>query len=341
MIFSCIRKLYNTIRQIICLFLFILNIKVVQYSKIGDTMKKIITSILLTIMVPYMIVNLYVKDEEIKFYYVSNKTVRVKQEATGEIIVVPFEEYVKGVLAGEMPISFEKEALKAQAVAARSYVLKKMESSANSEYDVVDSVMNQVYLDDEMLKNRWQDSYEEKNNKLKEIIAETRGEYLTYNGEVAEAFFFSTSTGKTENSGEVFMTQLPYLQSVDSSWDAEVSPVFTDTEEFSVLDFCTRLGILYESPITFEVTETTSTGRIKKIKINNKEFTGNEITSTLKLRSTYFEINQVGNNIVINTKGYGHGVGMSQYGALAMAKRGYTYDEILKYYYQGVEISKL
>ena len=304
-------------------------------------MKKIITGILLIIIIPYIVVSTCIDEEEIKFYFVSNRTVRVKKEATGEIVTVPFEEYVKGVLAGEMPISFEKEALKAQAVAARSYVLKKMEDSKNKDYDVVDTVMNQVYLDDDYLKEKWQDKFDEKNNKLKEVIIETKGEYLTYNGEVAEAFFFSTSTGKTENSGEVFVTQLPYLKSVDSSWDAEVSPVFNDREEYSVLDFCTSLNIPYKEQISIQIIKTTSTGRIKQIKINGVVFTGNQVTSALNLRSTYFTINQTGNNIIIETKGYGHGVGMSQYGALAMSKRGYTYDEILKYYYQGVEISKL
>lgn len=304
-------------------------------------MKKLIVALLSIIIIPYIIVGNTVDENEIKFYFVSNRVVRVKRESTGEIVSVPFEEYIKGVLAGEMPVSFDKEALKAQAVAARSYVLKKIESSQTEEYDVVDTVMNQVYLDNEYLKQKWQDKFDENNNKLKEAVIETKGEYLTYEGEVVEAFFFSTSTGKTENSGEVFMTQLPYLTSVDSSWDAEVSPVFNDSIEYSVLDFCTKLNIPYSPKITIEVLKTTSTGRIKNIKINGYEFTGNEVASLLNLRSTYFEINQTSSNIIINTKGYGHGVGMSQYGALAMAKRGYTYDEILKYYYQGVEISKL
>lgn len=304
-------------------------------------MKQIIVTLLLIILVPYVIVTSCIKDEEIKFHFVSNRIVRVKKENTGEIVSVPFEEYIKGVLAGEMPVSFEKEALKAQAVAARSYVLKKIEDSKTEEYDVVDTVMNQVYLDDTYLKEAWKDTYDEKNNKLKEVIAETRGQYLTYDGEVAQAFFFSTSTGKTENSGEVFMTQLPYLKSVDSSWDAEVSPVFNDKEEYSVYDFCLKLNLKYRDKISIEPTKTTSTGRIKNIKINEVEFEASEVVSKLGLRSTYFDIKQIGDNIIIDTKGYGHGVGMSQYGAHAMAKKGYSYDEILKYYYQGVEISKL
>ena len=304
-------------------------------------MKKIIIALFLTILIPYVIVMSCIKDEEIKFYFVSNRIVRVKRENTGEIVSVPFEEYIKGVLAGEMPVSFEKEALKAQSVAARSYVLKKIEDSKTEEYDVVDTVMNQVYLDDSYLKEAWKDTYEEKNNKLKEVIAETRGEYITYDGKLAQAFFFSTSTGKTENSGEVFMTQLPYLTSVDSSWDAEVSPVFNDKEEYSLYDFCLKLNLKYKENISIDILKTTSTGRIKSLKINGVEFGASEVASKLGLRSTYFNIKQIGENIIIETKGYGHGVGMSQYGAQAMAKKGYTYDEILKYYYQGVEISKL
>ena len=303
-------------------------------------MKKVLIGLLLIITIPYLIVSSSV-DEEIKFYYVSNKFVRVKRDSTEEIISVPFEEYIKGVLAGEMPISFHKEALKAQAVAARSYVLKKMETSKEKEYDVVDTVMNQVYLDEETLKERWKEKYIENNNKLKEVIIETKGEYLTYDNQIVEAFFFSTSTGKTENSGEVFMTQLPYLTSVDSTWDEEVSPVFNDSVEYSVSDFCTKLNIPYKENITIEILKTTSTGRIKNLKINNKEFSANEVVNALKLRSTYFNIKQINSNIIINTKGYGHGVGLSQYGALAMAKKGYSYEEILKHYYQGVEISKL
>lgn len=304
-------------------------------------MKKLFIVVLIIIVIPYVIVSRTFEDDNIEFHYVSNRMVRVKKEETGDIVSVPFEEYVKGVLAGEMPISFEKEALKAQAVAARSYVLKKMEDSKNNEYDVVDTVMNQVYLDDDYLKKVWKDDYNERMNKLKEVIVETRGEYLTYNGSTVEAFFFSTSAGKTENSGEVFMTQLPYLISVDSSWDAEVSPVFNDEESYSVYDFCAKLNVPYKETIELEIIESTSTGRTKQIKINGTTLKASDVRSLLNLRSTYFEIIQEGSNIKIKTKGYGHGVGMSQYGALAMAKKGYTYDEILKYYYQGVEISKL
>lgn len=240
-----------------------------------------------------------------------------------------------------MPTSFDLEALKAQAVAARSYVLKKMEQNKEQDYDVVDTVMNQVYLDDATLKEKWKDKYEEKNNKIKQAIVETKGEYMTYNNEVIEAFFFSTSTGKTENSGEVFQTQLPYLKSVDSAWDEEVSPVFSQDNNLSLEEFYQKLNIEYNPNLKIEITKTTSTGRIKELKINDHEFKANDIYQKLNLRSTFFDIKQKDNQVEITTKGYGHGVGMSQYGALAMAKKGYKYQDILKYYYQGVEIKKL
>ena len=303
-------------------------------------MKKLIITTLIIILIPFIIVTIFIKDETIKFNFISNSVVRVKRE-NGNIDRVFFEEYVKGVLAREMPTSFDLEALKAQAVAARSYVLKKMEQNKEQDYDVVDTVMNQVYLDDATLKEKWKDKYEEKNNKIKQAIVETKGEYMTYNNEVIEAFFFSTSTGKTENSGEVFQTQLPYLKSVDSAWDEEVSPVFSQDNNLSLEEFYQKLNIEYNPNLKIEITKTTSTGRIKELKINNHEFKANDIYQKLNLRSTFFDIKQKDNQVEITTKGYGHGVGMSQYGALAMAKKGYKYQDILKYYYQGVEIKKL
>ena len=304
-------------------------------------MKKIIILILSIIMIPYIIVTTLIKDDEIKFNYVSNMVVRLKREKTNKIEEIPLEEYVKGVLAGEMPATFEKEALKAQAVAARSYVLKKLNDNKEKEYDVVDTIDNQVYLDEAQLKKNWGNNYEKNNNKLKEAIIETKGEYITYNDEIITAFFFSTSNGKTENCEEVFVQALPYLRSVESKWDEEVSPVFNDQKEMSLSDFYTKLNLKYNKKLTINVLEYTKSGSIKKIKINGTTYKGTEVRTKLGLRSTYFTIKQVENNIKIETKGNGHGVGMSQYGAQGMAKNGYKYDQILKYYYSGVEISKI
>ncbi len=305
-------------------------------------MKKIFFATLLIILIPYILITVFIKGpEEVKFKYMSNMTIRIKRNSTGNIDVVPIEEYIVGVVSGEVPISFEMDALKAQAVAARSYVLKQLEYNKNKDYDVVDTVMNQVYLDSDQLKNRWGNDYESNLNKAKAAVLETKGEYLDCNGSVVEALFFSTSTGYTENSGEVFPTQQPYLKSVASMWDADVSPVFNDYFHFSLADFYRLLGVEYRDNVYVEVISTTSTGRIKQIKINNKVFSGDQVQYLLGLRSTFFTITQNGNSVDINTKGFGHGVGMSQYGAEGMALNGYKYDEILKYYYQGVEIKKI
>lgn len=304
-------------------------------------LKKICFFILLIIIIPYIVVNLFIKDEEIKFNYVSNMVVRVKREDSGQIDKVPFEEYVTGVLAGEMPVTFSMEALKAQAVAARTYVMKKMAYNKDKEYDVVDTVMNQVYLDDNHLRTVWKEEYPTKINKIKTAVMETKGEYLAYKGDVIEAFYFSTSVGKTENSEDVFSGKLPYLRSVESLWDKDVSPVFNDYFHFTLTDFYKKLGLPYRDKIDVEILKTTSTGRIKELKINGRKFTGSEVYTALKLRSTYFEIIQNKDKVEVITTGYGHGVGMSQYGAEGMARLGYTYDQILKYYYQGVEIKKI
>ncbi len=303
-------------------------------------MKKIILITILIIFIPFIIVNLFIRTDEIKFYYVSNMVVRVKNEKTNTITEVPFEEYIKGVLAGEMPASFELEALKAQAVASRSYVLVKMNQNKDKDYDVVNTVSNQVYLTDDELKEKWKNDYVNKINKIKTAVLETKGEYLSYEGKVVEALFFSTSTGQTENSEEVFSSKIPYLRSVSSTWDTS-SPVFEDTMVFELKDFYSKLNLKYQDKIEFVVLEKTSTGRIKTLKINGQIFKGRDFAGKLSLRSNYFNIVQNNDKVTITTKGFGHGVGMSQYGALGMAKEGYTYDKILKHYYLNTEIKKI
>ena len=238
-----------------------------------------------------------------------------------------------------MPIEFELEALKAQAVAARSYVMIQMERNVKKEYDVVDTVMNQVYLDKEHLMAVWKNSYTENINKIKTAVLETKGEYISYNGKVAEALFFSTSPGKTENSEDIFSSKVAYLRSVESTWD-EISPVYMTNTTYTLKEFYKLLNIEYDEELKIEIISKTSTGRIKKIKINDKELTGSYVCSKLSLKSTYFEIIKEVNKIIIKNKGYGHGVGMSQYGAQGMANEGYKYQDILKHYYTDIEIKK-
>ncbi len=303
-------------------------------------MKKFIITALLVVIIPFLFTKIFIQTDEIKFKYKTNNIIRVKDEKTNQIMTIPFEKYIKGVVAGEMPATFELEALKAQAVASRSYAMYQMTATKDKEYDVLNTTANQVYLTDEQLKTNWKENYQEKINKINKAIQETSGEYLTYNNQIVNAMFFSTSVGKTENSEEVFVSKLPYLRSVDSKWD-EASPVFNDTYTFDLKDFYTKLNLPYNEKLNIEITQKTSTGRIKKLKINNQELNGRDLATKLSLRSNYFTITQNNEKITITTKGFGHGVGMSQYGANGMAKEGYKYDQILKHYYQNTEIKKI
>ena len=305
-------------------------------------MKKIIIFITLLIFIPFFIVIIYNKNyKEIELKYISTTYIRVKKLKDDTIEKIPLEEYIVGVLAGEMPISFDLEALKAQAVASRSYALKRIEYNKDKEYDVVDSIMNQVYLDNEYLKEAWGLNYVKNINKLRTAVNETLDEYLEYNDSVVDALFFSTSNGYTEDSKNVFNFESDYLKSVESPWDENVSSAFNSKKTISLTEFYQKLNLPYNKNLNIEILKRSSTNRILLLKINNIEFKGTDLYNKLSLRSTDFNIELLGDSVKITTKGYGHGVGMSQYGALGMAKVGYTYEEILKHYYTNAEISKL
>lgn len=307
-------------------------------------MKKIIIFTSFLVFIPFLIVHFFNKmdnKELIQLKSVTQTKVRVKRLQKDTIETIPLEEYVSGVIAGEMPVSFNIEALKAQAVASRTYVLKRTETNQNRDYDVVDSIINQVYLDNDYLKEYWNNTYTKKMNKIREAVNQTVGEYLTYNDEVIDALFFSTSNGYTENCGDVFNLDLPYLKSVNSEWDKEVSSVFNSTSNISLQEFYEKLGLEYNKKLKIDKIKRTKTNRIITLNINDKEFKGTDIYDKLSLKSTDFTINQLGTNVEIKTVGYGHGVGMSQYGAEGMANSGYNYKQILKHYYTDTKLKKL
>ena len=305
-------------------------------------MKKLIIFIILLIFIPFFIVIIYNNNyKEIELEYINTIYIRVKQLKNNNIITMPIEEYIVGVLAGEMPINFELEALKAQAVASRSYALKRIEYNKDKEYDVVDSVLNQVYLSEEYLKEAWGINYVKNINKLRKAVNETIDEYLVYEDKVVDALFFSTSNGYTENSENVFNFKTAYLTSVQSPWDEQLSSAFKSERVITLKSFYEKLNLPYNKNLNIEILKRSTTNRILLLKINNVEFKGTDIYNKLSLRSTDFEIELYGDSIKIITKGYGHGVGMSQYGALGMAKEGYTYEEILSHYYKNTKILKL
>ncbi|MBM7571298.1 stage II sporulation protein D [Aquibacillus albus] len=257
---------------------------------------------------------------------------------------VPLEDYVTRVVASEMPADFELEALKAQALTARTYIVNylmhKEENSLPGNADVTDTVQHQVYKSDQELREQWGTDYNWKINKIRQAVAATMGEIVTYEGEPITPAFFSTSNGYTEDSEKYWQNELPYLRSVESPWDEE-SPKYLDQKIFTIEQVENALGInLAQSNGSFQM-ERTKSNRVASIALGGKTFTGRDVREKLDLNSSDFEIKQKGDHLVFTTKGYGHGVGMSQYGANGMAKEGETYKDIISYYYQGAEVDQV
>lgn len=320
-------------------------------------LKKILNYTLLvivTIWVLPMVISLYGKN-----YYVdmqeTEEVIVIKNEIkldsytdvyspeTEMIEELGLEEYIKGVVAAEMPATFDKEALKAQAVAARTYALRRLQGKEG----INEKEIAQAYLSEEELKERWGEKYILYKAKIDSAVEETEGEIMTYEDEIIEAVFHSTSAGYTENSENLWNEEKPYLKSVESKQDEKapdyiVKTVFENDAIVAKLEQKYSDIVITNAPILqqIQIIKRSEAGYIMQIQIGNKIFTGNEIRVLLGLRSTNFTVNQKDNKVTITTRGYGHGIGMSQYGANYMAQEGTDYKEILKHYYQGVEIVK-
>lgn len=272
----------------------------------------------------------------------STTEVAVFRHQTETIESLPLEEYIIGVVASEMPADFEMEALKAQALAARTYVVQHLlrgeKDTLPDGADITDTINHQVYRNKEELKKLWGKDFEWKYNKIREAVLATEGEIITYDNFPITASFFSTSNGYTENSEEYWQNPIPYLKSVESPWDKE-APNFVSEKEFTVKEFEERLGIdLGDGSDLGTITARTTGKKVATVKIGGKTFTGREIRQLLDLRSTDFTWMRKGDKIIVTTKGYGHGVGMSQYGANGMAREGKNYREIIQHYYQNIDI---
>ncbi len=253
----------------------------------------------------------------------------------GENINMPIDDYVLGVVACEVPASFNIEALKAMSVVARTFYLYK--NSKIDEY--IASNNDQCFNNEDVLRNKWDSNYDKYYNLIKDAVDATQGEFITYDNDIAQTFYFSMSNGKTENLENVFSETRPYLVSVDSSWDKNLSS-YEQTVNFSLVEFLNKLGLEKSDTVIVDIVSKTNSGRVQYVEVNGVQFKGTEFRKMLGLRSTDFDI-YLSNDISITTRGYGHGVGMSQYGANEMAKLGYTYKDIIKYYYRGVDISKI
>ncbi|WP_010099253.1 stage II sporulation protein D [Ornithinibacillus scapharcae] len=268
--------------------------------------------------------------------------VAVMRTQTEQIENVPLETYVSGVVASEMPIEFEPEALKAQALAARTYIVNKMiYNTEEVSSDVTDSIQDQVYKSDAELRTKWGKDYTKNMEKITEAVLATKGEIITYNDKPIDPQFFSTSNGYTENSEDYYVTEIPYLRSVPSPWD-EASPYYLDQETFSIEQIEAALGIDLPSNQQLSIKATrTKSNRVEELDLAGNILSGRKVREKLELRSNDFTIEQKNNFLIFTTKGNGHGVGMSQYGANGMAKEGKTYKEIVQYYYKDVKISSV
>ncbi len=287
-----------------------------------------------------LIVVISTKKETDHSFFETEDTIKIKTQEN-KIEELNLEEYLIGVLAAEMPASFHEEALKAQAVASRTYAMYKINTNENQDYDILNDVTNQAYITKEEMKEKWQDQYAYYLEKVTKAVTATEKEVMYYDGEIIEAFYFAMSNGITEDAQSVFKESLPYIKSVSSSWDNEQLNNFSVNTSFTKNEFCNKLNLTNCTVINISNIKRNLTNRVESLVINNQEFLGTQIRQLLSLRSTDFKINVDNNNITITTKGYGHGVGMSQYGANGMAKEGFTYQEILNYYYNDISINKL
>ncbi len=273
--------------------------------------------------------------------------VQIYIKETKKIVSMPVETYLERVVAAEMPASFHVEALKAQAVAARTYTYKRITDGGCTKGGQLctDSTCCQAYDSDEDCRKKWGSAYERNMKKIRTAIAETYSEVLEYDGTLIEALYHAASGGQTEDSENVFAAARPYLRGVESENEIG-SNHLQDEERMTFKEFAAavnkkwpKAGLKASSlKDQVEIEKRFESGRVESVRLGKVEVTGRELRGALELKSAWFTIKFTNGEVVINTRGYGHGVGMSQSGANGMAQEGKNYREILKHYYTGIEI---
>ncbi len=286
------------------------------------------------------------KETEEDFFLVMDKD-------SGEIMKVSARDYVIGAVMAEMPSSFEKEALKAQAVAAHTYAVRQREKEKIKPTESLcgahfsnDPRYYQAYFTKEQAKKFYGDYFDISYEKISSAVDEVTNEIILYQNEPIVAAFHSMSGGMTESAEDIWGNKTPYLVPVESFSDEEIA-TYKESYTFTPEEIKARLNSYYGIEFSgkeadwFYVTKRTDSGSVTEIKAGDKTLSGSDFRTVLSLRSQNFTINYNGEDFIIITKGYGHGVGMSQYGANAMAKDGASYKEILSHYYPGTEISEV
>lgn len=294
-------------------------------------------------------------DEKNTIEYKAEQIIRVKYTKTGEIVAMDINDYLRGVVPSEMPPSYDIEALKAQAVVARTYTYKKMMSKGEGEEaDICDNHTHcQAFYDKDTLFSIWrkrgfsEELIKEYWSKINEAVVSTQNQVITYNGEYIKAFFHASSPYKTENIDQIWGGEkLPYLVSVENE-EKEDYQNRTSCVKVSFDDFKLKIKGKYGKDITDDeckntcINEYTTSGRVKNIKAGDVVVSAENLRTMFALKSTDFKLEAKEDCLVFNVTGYGHGIGMSQVGADTYASKGYSYIDIIKHYYTGVEIETL
>ena len=280
----------------------------------------------------------------------SDKETMVKVKlGDGTVSTLTMADYLWRVVAAEMPASFEPEALKAQAATARTYTLWKMRGEVGNHPDAdicTDITCCQAYIAPEDAAANWGDSADKYTKKITDAVAGTDGQAILYDGAPIDAVFFSSAAGRTEDAVAVWGNSVPYLASVESPEGDEV-PNYRTTSTVPASEFKSKLLEKYpdadlsgEPTTWFGAVAHTASGGVDTIEVGGVAVKGTAMRSLFSLRSASFTVTADAENVAFSVTGYGHGVGMSQYGANALAKEGKTYEEILKWYYTGVTIGE-
>lgn len=284
---------------------------------------------------------------EEEYNYEKYGTIKLLHKKTGEVEEVPIDTYLYNVVSAEMPATYEMEALKAQAIVARTYTLYKAQNPKHENADICDdSTCCQAWVSKEKRLERWEESSRESNwAKIEKCVNETKGKIITYDNKPINAFFHANSGGTTEVPVNVWGgSNLPYLQVVETAGEEGYNQYASEVI-LSKEDLISKLKTKYQDiQINFDndddvkILDYTDGKRVKTVRFGNHEISGVETRTLLGLRSTNFKIEKENENIKFSVVGYGHGVGMSQTGADSMAKQGSTFEDIIKHFYVGVEI---
>ena len=287
--------------------------------------------------------------ETITYDYQKYQTIKLLHSGSGQIEELPIDEYLYGVVSSEMPANYEVEALKAQAIVARTYTIYQIMNNSGKHpgADICDnSSCCQAWISKDERLSKWAPEEAESNwNKIVDAVNSTSGKIITYQNKPINAFFHSNSGGKTESSLNIWGgIDYPYLKSVETAGE-EGYTQYSSEAKFTKEELINKLKEKYEDceidysqENCIQILEYTTSGRVKTIKFGNKEIAGTEARTILGLRSTNFTFTISGDEIIFSVIGYGHGVGMSQTGADALAKSGSNCEEIIKHFYTDVEI---